>query len=354
LADIGEKTEKATSKKRKDERKKGHVALSKDIVNVASIMIMFFSLSLWFPFIYSFVGRFFHTFLNYAGEYERLSMPFIMNVYRESAVMIGIAAVPLLSVSILVAVVATGMQTKFLFSQEAIKPKFSKLNPINGFKRMFALKSFVELIKNLIKVTIVGIIVYWFVYGRIMSLTRTMFMDLEQAGAYILQAIIWLVVTICVVFVCIAALDLVYQKWDYEKKIKMSKNEVKEEYKQLEGDPKIKAKIKETQRKFAMSRMMQAVPDADVVIRNPTHYAVALKYDIEHDAAPIVIAKGQNEIALRIIKIAEENDIFISENKPLAQALYAEADLNREISAAFYDLVAEVLAVLYKMQNKDI
>jgi flagellar biosynthetic protein FlhB len=134
----------------------------------------------------------------------------------------------------------------------------------------------------------------------------------------------------------------------------MSKHEVKEEYKQLEGDPKVKSRIREVQRKFAMSRMMQAVPTADVIIKNPTHYAVALKYDIEKDMAPVLVAKGQDEVALRIIKIGEENNIFITENKPLAQAIYAAIDLNREISEEFYDTVAEVLALLYKMQNKTI
>lgn len=354
MADSGEKTEKATSKKRRDERKKGHVALSKDIVTVASIMIMFFSLRLWFPVMYRHISAFFESFIDHAAVYNEISTPLITSVYREAVILLVIVVVPLLFVSMLITVVSTGLQTKFLFSQDALKPKLSKLNPISGFKRMVSLKSFVELVKNMVKITIMVAIVYNFVVGRIMDLSRTPFMELHQSAAYILESVIWLVVAICIVFVCIAALDLVYQRWDYEKKIRMSKHEVKEEYKQLEGDPKVKARIRETQRKFAMSRMMQAVPTADVVIKNPTHYAVALKYDVEQNVAPVVVAKGQDELALRIIKVAEENDVFVTENVPLAQALYAGVDLNREISAEFYDMVAEVLALLYKMQNKTI
>jgi flagellar biosynthetic protein FlhB len=134
----------------------------------------------------------------------------------------------------------------------------------------------------------------------------------------------------------------------------MSKHEVKEEYKQLEGDPLVKRRIREVQQKFAMSRMMQAVPAADVVIKNPTHFAVALKYDVSMDQAPLVIAKGRDEVALRIIRIAEENGIYVAEDKPLVQAIYFAVDLNREIGVEFYDTVAEILALLYKMQNKSI
>ena len=350
----GEKTERATTKKRKDERKKGNVFSSKDIVTVASVVVMFFALRLWFPVMVEHVDAFFLKFIDYAGTNYEVTGGFVASLYKDAAILVCIVALPLLLLSMFVSIIAYGMQTKFLFAQEALKPKFSRLSPIEGFKRIFSLRSFVELFKNLIKIIILVAIVYRFLIGRVMPLTRTLFMNLEQSASYILNSVITLVMSICIVFVCIAALDLVYQKWDYERRIKMSKHEVKEEYKQLEGDPMVKRRIRDVQMKFAMSRMMQAVPTADVVIKNPTHYAAALKYDIVKDMAPVLVAKGQDDMALRIIKVAEENGVFITENRELARALYVSVDLNREISAEFYDTVAEILALLYKMKNKTI
>lgn len=350
----GEKTEKATSKKRKDERKKGNVFSSKDVVTVASVLIMFFAMRLWFPVIFANYTQFFRKFAEYAGTRDTITLTTVGNFYLDAVILVAIAALPLLCLSLLISVIAYGAQTRFLFAQEALKPKFSRISPIEGFKRMFSLRSFVELIKNLVKICIIAYLVYRFLLRHVEPLTMTMLMDVEQAAKYILNCVIMLVASICIVFVCIAALDFVYQRWDYENRIKMSKHEVKEEYKQLEGDPLVKRRIREVQQKFAMSRMMQAVPTADVIIRNPTHYAVALKYDVESDPAPVVIAKGRDEIAQRIIKIAEENGIYITENVPLAQAIYFAVDLNREIGVEFYDTVAEILALLYKMQNKSI
>jgi len=356
LADsgTGEKTEKATSKKRKDERKKGNVFSSKDVVTVASVLIMFFALRLWFPVIYTNYAQFFRRFADYAGTRDTITINMVRNFYMDAVILIAVTVLPLLFLSLLISVIAYGAQTKFLFAQEALKPKFNRINPIEGFKRMFSLRSFVELIKNLIKIIIIAYLVYRFLRGQVEPLTMTLFMEVDQAAKYILDSVIWLVTSICIVFVCIAALDFVYQRWDYENRIKMSKHEVKEEYKQLEGDPLVKRRIREVQQKFAMSRMMQAVPTADVVIKNPTHFAVALRYDVDIDPAPLVIAKGRDEIALRIIKIAEENGIYVTEDKPLAQAMYFAVDLNREIGVEFYDTVAEILALLYKMQNKSI
>jgi len=356
LADSGsgEKTERATTKKRKDERKKGNVFSSKDIVSVASIVVMFFALRLWFPIIYDQIKRLFRLFTDYAAETGTISITLAANLFRECVIVFSIAVLPLLLLSLLVSVVAYGFQTKFLFAQEALKPKFNRLNPIEGLKRIVSLRSLVELIKNLIKITILVVIVYTFINSRIMPMTITMYMSLEQSSIYILDSVIALVVSVSIVFVGVALLDLVYQKWDYEKRLRMSKHEVKEEYKQLEGDPVVKRKIKEVQMKMAMSRMMQAVPTADVVIKNPTHFAIALRYDIMMDMAPVVIAKGMDELAQRIVRVAEENGVFVTEEKELARALYASVELNREISAEFYDVVAEILALLYKLKNKKI
>ncbi|MGL4790145.1 MAG: EscU/YscU/HrcU family type III secretion system export apparatus switch protein, partial [Anaerotignaceae bacterium] len=176
--------------------------------------------------------------------------------------------------------------------------------------------------------------------------------SINNSISIIFDLILGLVFKVCLAFLAVAVFDYFFQWWDFERQMKMSKHELKEEYKQMEGDPQIKSKIKEIQRRMAMSRMMQEVQHADVVIKNPTHFAVALKYDIEKDNAPILLAKGQDEVALRIIKEAEAHDIYILENKPLARAIYSTTDLNREIPAEFYGTVAEILVYVYKIKNK--
>ena len=179
-----------------------------------------------------------------------------------------------------------------------------------------------------------------------------LYTDLSTACAHLVQVAASMVIRICIAFVALAALDFIYQWWDYERQMKMSKQEVKEEYKQLEGDPQVKGKIKELQRRRAQSRMMQQVPGADVVIRNPTHFAVALRYKPEQDSAPIVLAKGQDAIALRIVAIAEENQVAVMENVPLARALYAQTELNQEIPPQLYGPVAEVLVYIFRLNEK--
>ena len=177
-------------------------------------------------------------------------------------------------------------------------------------------------------------------------------MELFEAGAASLSTIFDLIVRVSMAFAVIAFFDFLYQRWSYEKELKMTKQEVKEEYKQQEGDPKVKGKIKSIQRQMAMSRMMQAVPDADVVIRNPTHYAIALKYNIEKDNAPMVVAKGQDEVALRIVAVAMENNVYVTENKELTRALYPFVEINREIPVNFYNAIAEIFALMYTAKNE--
>ena len=177
-------------------------------------------------------------------------------------------------------------------------------------------------------------------------------MGIARSTVYMLNLAMDLVVTVVAVFAVIAVLDYFYQRWDYERELRMSKEEIKEEVKQTEGNPQIKSRIRSVQRQRAMSRMIQAVPAADVIIRNPTHFAVALKYDMEKNAAPIVVAKGQDELALRIVKVGEDNGVTVIENKPLARALYASADVDQEIPREYYSAVAEILVYVYRLKKK--
>lgn len=350
MADSGEKTEKATPKKRRDARKKGNVLTSKDITTVVSIFVVFAVIRLFFPFIYDQISMYIQKAIQWAGSLEVLTRSTLTGILMDTMVLMAVTAVPFLLVSIAVTVLTTGYQTKFLFTTQALKPQFSRMNPISGLKRVVSLKSLVELVKSMAKLIVIIAVAYNFISDRIGVMLTTPSMDLIQSSHYVLESIIGLVFNIGLIFIFIAAMDFLYQRWDYERQLKMSKHEVKEEYKQMEGDPKIKAKIRQTQRQMAMSRMMQAVPTADVIIRNPTHFAVALRYDIDRDNAPIVVAKGQDEVALRIIRIGEENGVYITEDKPLARALYAGAELDREIPYEFYAAVAEVLALLYRMK----
>ena len=223
---------------------------------------------------------------------------------------------------------------------------------LKGIKRMFSMRSVVELVKSLIKVSIIGIILYMDFKDIAQNFSETMSIDLMSAIVFILDSVMDMVIKVVLAFATLSLFDYLYQWWDYEKKLKMSKQEVKEEYKHMEGDPQVKGKIKEKQRQMAQQRMMASVPTADVIVRNPTHFAVALRYDTDKDETPIVVAKGQDNMAFRIIAIAQENGIPMTENPPLARALYKTVEVNAPIRGEFFVAVAEIMAWVYALKNK--
>ena len=347
----GNKTEKATPKKRRDERKKGNVFMSKDAIAVASLLGTF--AVLWFltDTIAEETARFMALCFDTMGQESREVGGLTGELAVQGIVSIVKAVGPVALVAILCAVAATFAQTRFLVTTEPLKPKFSKLNPIEGFKRLFSLKSVVETLKNLVKIAILLYIVYLSVRDLLLESASFLYIDLSVSIAHLVEVAWTMIIRIVIAFLAVAALDFFYQRWDYEKNMMMTKDEVKEEYKQMEGDPKVKGKIKEIQRRRAMQRMMQQVPGSDVVIRNPTHFAVALRYKPEEDYAPVVLAKGQDNIAMKIVEIAEENGITVIENVPLARALYAEAELDQFIPPSLYEAVAEVLVYIFKLNG---
>ena len=350
--DSGEKTEKATPKKRRDQRMEGNVFQSKDVVTVVSLFGSFYILKLLFPKIYETVRAFMIDFIGFAGTVTDTSQGKINEIGMMVVMAIVQTILPLLLATGALAVVATGVQTKFLVSGKSVRPQFNRLNPISGIKKLFSLQNMVELIKSILKIIILIAVIYNIIIDDMVQVVRTMDMDITLSGAYMLQMVMTLVLRICIAFLAIAALDFLYQWWEYERKLKMSKQEVKEEFKQTEGNPEIKSRIRNIQNQRARERMMQAVPNADVVIRNPTHFAVALKYDADSYGAPIVLAKGQDELALRIVRVAEESGVAVVENPPLARGIYASTNLSQEIPQEFYGAVAEVLVYVYKMNNK--
>ena len=271
------------------------------------------------------------------------------NLFNQCVILLTRTAIPLMAVTILVTVAATMAQTRLLVTAESIKPKFSKINPIEGFKRLFSMKSVVSALMGMVKIILLLVLIYTSLRELVSVSGRYLYADLTGACTHMFMAIFSMLLRVAMAFLVLAAVDYLYQWWSFEKDMRMSKQEVKEEYKQTEGDPQIKGRIKQVQRQMAQSRMMQLVPEADVIIRNPTHVAVALRYHVGQDEAPIVLAMGLDYVAQRIIDVAETHDIIIIENVALARALYAEAELNRPIPPDLYEAVAEVMVYLYKL-----
>ena len=331
-----EKTEKATPKKRKDQRKEGNVLQSKEIGIAASVLGIFAAMRLLLGFISE-------NIFSYTGSvFEELGSTYvttdnIMTIWIDVITVVGITVGPVCLIAIFLGIIPTIAQTRGLFTMKALKPKFSRLNPLSGIKKLFSLQSIVGILKGLIEVIIISVVIYNEIRDRLPKFVMLIDTGVAAGVTYALVTIFDLVMLICIMLVFVAAADFLFQWWQFEKKLKMSKQEVKDEYKQQQ---------------MATQRMMQDVPKADVVVRNPTHFAVALKYDQDKNNAPQVLAKGKDLIALRIVQIAEENDVMTIENPPLARSLYSMVDVGREIPAELYNAVAEVLTVVYREKHK--
>jgi flagellar biosynthetic protein FlhB len=349
----GEKTEKATPKKRKDERKKGNVFVSKDAVTAVSLITSFYGLKMFYPSILTSVQDLIKRYISLAGTKEIFLASDIATTFIDLAFVFIKCAMPLVLITIAVAIIVTMFQTKMLFTMKAASPKFSRINPLNGIKKMFSLRGIIELLKSLIKIVVLLYIVYTVLVDEVDTLPSLMDMNpmtaITKTGGIIMDVVL----KSGIAFVFLAAADYMYQWWDYEKNMKMSKQEIKDEFKQIEGNPQIKGRQRNIQQQRARQRMMQNVPEADVVIRNPTHFAVALKFDRDKDRAPRVIAKGMDQLALRIVQVAEENDVYVTEDRPLARALYDAVEVGEEIPEEFYKAIAKILAFVYNLKEKN-
>ena len=259
---------------------------------------------------------------------------------------------PLLLSLLVVGVLINIIQTGFLFTTKVIMPKLSKLNPFTGFSRIFSTRGLMELAKNIIKIAVVGLVAYWTIKADFEDFIPLLDMQVGQIVTFLGMLVFKVAISTGLMILVIALLDFIWVKYKYIKDLRMSKQEVKEEHRQSEGPPEVKAKMKRVQFQQAMNRMMRDVPSAEVVITNPTHYAVALRYDNETMDAPIMVAKGARKLAEKIKKIATENDIPIVENKPLARSLYQSANIGQMIQPEFFAAVAEVLAFVYNMKSR--
>ncbi len=344
----GEKTEKATSKKRRDARDEGQVRKSNDLVIAITLFVMLATMQLLLPTITGQVSQF-------AGNYVSGAYTPKDNSQGSMGTALENMASEYLSIMTVVFIVAFGaavvanvVQIGFKVTPKAMKVKFSKLNPLKGLKRLFSLNSLFDLAKSLVKIIPIGFIIYTDITSNMELYPAMMTSPLDTSLPMISDLVFATGYKIAAVLLVVAIIDFVYQHFKHERELMMTKYEVKMEYKQAEGDPMIKGKIKQKQREISLMRMMQSVPDADVVITNPTHYAVALKYEEEKSSAPVVVAKGKNLIAQRIKDIAAENSVEIVEDKPLARGLYAACEIGQQIPIDMYQAIAEILAQIYK------
>ena len=352
----GEKTEKATTKKREDARKKGQVMKSTELVSAFELFVAFFALRVLGGLIYERISMFAQDVfsLERSAAADALGATGIYRLYVDSMVTFLICAGPILALVFVAALAANVAQVGFVFSTESIGLKLNRINPVSGFRRLFSGKNAMNLLKSVAKVVVIGGIGYSYVRGQLPDLMALLGAETGLIVKRGFDMVFNLAFRICGAMLALAFFDYAFQWWQYEKDLRMTKHEVKEEFKQMEGDPKVKSKIKEKQRQISMQRMMSEVPKADVVITNPTHYAVAVRYDIAVADAPVVIAKGAGYVARRIREVAEENDVDVVENKPLARALYDGVGIGAKIPQELYQAVAEVLAIVYRKKNKPI
>lgn len=353
----GEKTEEPTTKKLEDARKEGQVAKSKEIGNAFGLLAMFLLLKLYI----SALGE--GMIECFAAIYEQIPDAIVMYggaipaatlsvLIRTMMFRILLLLAPVLLVGVTVAIVCDVVQVKWQPTTKPLQPKFSKLNPISGFKRIFSANSLIELLKSIAKIAIVSYVAYSYLKDRADEIFLLYDMPLMQAVGLLGETAITVGIRISAVYMVLAFLDLWYQRHKFKQDMRMTKQEVKDEYKNQEGDPQIKGKQKQRMQEASRRRMMQQLPEADVVITNPTHFAVAIKYDPEQFDAPFVIAKGQDYLAQKIKEIARENSVEIVENKPLARMLYANVDIGGVVPPELYQAVAEVLAFVYHLKGK--
>nr|BAU79814.1 putative flagellar biosynthetic protein FlhB [uncultured Aquificaceae bacterium] len=344
------KTEKATPKRRQKAREEGQVLKSVDVAISFSLFVVFLVLIFYIPFVYKYLLNYFqYTFSNpFYLVPEEGGKNFIWFTFKTLAVVI----LPFVLILFVVGIVSNVAQFGFLFTLKPLTPKLDKINPISGIQRLFSLTTFFELIKSLLKLSVALFVSYFVVKylldGFLVYMTATI-----NAQIYLLvKTIVILVMAFAFLSVPIAIADFLYRRYEYEENLKMTKDELKEERKSYEGNPIIKREIRKRMRQLALKRMIAEVPKADVVITNPDHFAVALKYEKGKMEAPQVIAKGQDLIAQKIKEVAKEHNVKIVEDPPLARSLYSSCEVGDYIPSEFYEAVAKILALIYKQRYK--
>lgn len=353
----GEKTEEPTAKKLGDARKEGQVAKSKELITSLMLLALFVLVKFY-------IGNVGRQMIECMGEFFSFIPKVVFNsqygmrmddttgVMQTAMSSILDIAVPFFIVAVVIGILGNALQQKWLITTKPLKPKLSKLSPINGIKRLFSVKQLVEIAKSIAMLIVMGVVIYNTIKDKLSILFTFYDISIYEALAITGDILVDVGIKISVVFIIIGIIDLIYQRKKFRKDMKMTKQEVKDEYKNAEGDPQVKGQIRRKMMEVSRRRMMEALPEADVVITNPTHFAVALKYEADKGMAPVVIAKGADYLAFDIKEKAKEYGIEIVENKPLARILYNNVEVGAQIPPELYQAVAEVLAFVYSIKNK--
>ncbi len=351
FGDRDDKTEKATPKRRGEAREKGRVARSQEVLNLSVLVAGTISLYLGGNWVFSRLMEFLKKSISNIDK-EELTGDIVFGILKRTGVDTLHVTLPIILSILIFGIFGNLIQNKFAITWQSLKPQFNRLNPLTGIKRIFSLSFTNELIKSIVKVIIIGLVI-WLILNKEKEIIPVLSdMSIGEILAYFSKVCAKLLLYINITLVFIALFDYVYQKWQYERDLMMSKQEVKDELRQAEGDPAVRSKIRSKQVELAKKRMLSAVRTADVVITNPTHLAIALKYEPKRMIAPMVVAKGQDYLALKIREIAKEEGVPIVEDKPLAQTLYKAAEVGEYIPVELYQAVAEVLAYVYRLKGR--
>lgn len=347
----GEKTEQATPHRLREARRKGQVVKSTELGSAFNLLAVVFLFILFGDILFLWIKEMVQVIL---GDYLLMTIttgnmgPVILLVGLSYFKIMGLIFLTVLSTGLMVNFAQVG----FVFSMEKLSPSLEKLNPLEGFKRIFSRRALFELVKSLLKISLVGFVTYLFFISRFDDFLTYMLLDSGAFFEIFRSDLVNLSLRVGIIFIILAVLDYIYQRQEHFKNLRMTKHEVKEEFKQMEGDPLIRSRLREKQRSIASQRMMQDVPTATVVVTNPTELAVALKYDAEKSPIPMVVAKGAGLIAARIREKAKEHRVPVVENKAVARALHEQVEIGQIIPVDLYQAVAEILALVYEINRK--
>jgi flagellar biosynthetic protein FlhB len=350
MADDAEKTEEPSPKKIEDAKKDGNVPRSQDTSGFITLSVAIAATFAFLGFIHSRLDGLYIYYHSFIGR--ELTKTVIFDIGFHSLVELLFMVIPLASIVALSGIIAGVMQFGFNFTTKPLEPKLSKIDPIKGFGKLFSMKKLIEGVKITAKVAIIFSVAFYFLIEFTKELSTVINFSLVSQLVWLRDKIIMMVAIMLILFFILALVDLLIVRYQYFKDLRMSKQEIKDEYKQMEGDPQVKARIKQVQMQMAQKRMMQDIPSADVIITNPTHYAIALRYDKKRENAPRIVAKGVDNLALKIREIGREHLIQIVENPPLARELYRSCEVDETIPDALFKAVAEVLAFVFQAKQK--
>ncbi len=346
-----EKTEAPSEKKRHDARERGNVAKSTEVNSVLVLLSAVLTIRLFGGWIFREIAAGTTNMLSSISDSSMSVERFTFLTYKALSITAK-ATLPIALTILITGAVANIAQIGFLFTFKPLEPDLEKINPIKGFGRLFSFRSLFETLKNIAKLVVIGMVAYISLKSDLDDMMHLSDISVAAIWAFMLTCGFKLLLKIVLVLIIIAVLDYAYQRYDYEKRLRMSRQELKEERKQLEGDPQIKARIRSLQREMARRRMMEQVPKATVVVTNPTFIAIALRYEPDKHDAPVVVAKGKRLIAERIRELAVRNSVPIVENKPLARAMYDKVEVGSQIPVEFFTAVAEIMAYVYRLKNR--